>query len=190
MEKIKSVTTKTAIERFYYDSGEKALRKAYAEQRALAQKRLDRLRASKFGNTQFVQNYDDFPKLKDINTSRDLIFQMSELNHFVNSPRSTIKGQTAIQKKRMETLQQRGYDVNADNIEDFDYMIERARDMGLFGHYDSDQIIDSVWSDNEKTDKGNINKALKEYRKKHKGALSKAKEKRRKEAARRAKRKK
>lgn len=187
----RTATTKTALEKIYYDLGEREFRKIYTQQRAIAQKRLNRLRASDFSNTEFVQNYDkNFPKLGDINTSRDLIFQMSELNRFVSSPRSTISGQKEIRARTVETLQSRGYDVDNSNYNDFNYFIQRAREMGLFGHMDSDQIIDDVWESVSDSGKEKINKALRAYRKKHEGAISRAKKKRRKEAAKRAKRKK
>lgn len=187
----RTATTKTALEKLYYDLGEREFRKIYTQQRAIAQKRLNRLRASDFSNTEFVQNYDkNFPKLGDINTSRDLIFQMSEINRFVSSPRSTISGQKEIRARTVETLQSRGYDVDNSNYNDFNYFIQRAREMGLFGHMDSDQIIDDVWESVSDSGKEKINKALRAYRKKHEGAISRAKKKRRKEAAKRAKRKK
>lgn len=185
---IKTATTKTALEKFYFDMGEREFRKIYTEQRDMAQKRLKRLRNSEFSNTEFVQNYDDFPKLSDIHTSRDLIFQMSELNRFLGSPRSSITGQNEIRKRTVETLQQRGYDVDNSNYNDFQFLIQRARDMGLFGHLDSDQIIDDVWEKlPDGAGKENINKALRKFRKKHEGAISKAKKQRRKEEAKRVK---
>lgn len=187
----RTATTKTALEKLYYDLGEREFRKIYTQQRAIAQKRLNRLRGSDFSNTEFVQNYDkNFPKLGEINTSRDLIFQMSEINRFVSSPRSTISGQKEIRARTVETLQSRGYDVDNSNYNDFNYFIQRAREMGLFGHMDSDQIIDDVWESVSDSGKEKINKALRAYRKKHEGAISRAKKKRRKEAAKRAKRKK
>ena len=82
------------------------LRKEYTRLRDISQKRLKRLAASEFSDSEaYKYNVDRFKKIKDIKSDAELRILLSDLSRFVNAESSTIKGQWAILARRVESMQ-------------------------------------------------------------------------------------
>lgn len=118
---------------------EKEVRKEYTRLRDISQKRLKRLAAAGYSNTEvFQRNVRHYPKLKDIKTKSELAQRLSDLSRFVGSTQSTLKGLKAREQKTLESLRESGYTfVNESNLKDFGDFMEQYRDQLLDMDYDS-----------------------------------------------------
>lgn len=118
---------------------EKEVRKEYTRLRDISQKRIKRLAAAGFTDTEVYQrNYKHYPKLKDIKSKSELAQRLSDLSRFVASSQSTVKGIKERNKKTLEQLEEHGYDfVNESNLSDFGDFMEQYRDQLLDMDYDS-----------------------------------------------------
>lgn len=118
---------------------EKEVRKEYTRLRDISQKRLKRLAAAGYANTDVYQkNVHHYPKLKDIKTKSELAQRLSDLSRFVGSTQSTVKGLKAREQKTLESLKESGYTfVNESNLKDFGDFMEQYRDQLLDMDYDS-----------------------------------------------------
>lgn len=88
------------------------IRKEYSRTRAIAVKRLTRLAKGGFGETS-VYKYNVFntKKLSEL-TEKQIPLALSQLARFIDNPLSTVTGQKAQRKQKIEKLQSYGYDVN------------------------------------------------------------------------------
>ena len=120
-------------------AGSKDVRKEYTRLRDIAQKRLKRMAAAGYGNTQmFKMNINKFPKLKDIGSPEELAQRLSELSRFVMAKESTISGMKSANQKRLDTLLEHGDDfVTKENLMDFGEFMEEYRLQALDMEYDS-----------------------------------------------------
>lgn len=118
---------------------EKEVRKEYTRLRDISQKRLKRLAAAGYTNTDVYQkNVNHYPKLKDIKTKSELAQRLSDLSRFVGSSQSIVTGIKAREQKILETLKESGYTfVNKSNLKDFGDFMEQYRDQLLDMEYDS-----------------------------------------------------
>lgn len=118
---------------------EKEVRKEYTRLRDISQKRLKRLAAAGYTNTDVYQkNVLHYPKLKAIKTKSELAQRLSDLSRFVGSTQSTVKGIKAREQKILESLKESGYTfVNESNLKDFGDFMEQYRDQLLDMDYDS-----------------------------------------------------
>lgn len=118
---------------------EKEVRKEYTRLRDISQKRLKRLAAAGYSNTDVYQkNVHHYPKLKDIKTKSELAQRLSDLSRFVGSTQSTVTGIKAREQKTLESLRESGYTfVNESNLKDFGDFMEQYRDQLLDMDYDS-----------------------------------------------------
>ena len=118
---------------------EKQVRKEYTRLRDISQKRLKRLAAAGYTDTEVYQrNVKHYPKLKDIKSKSELAQRLSDLSRFVGSSQSTVKGIKAREQKALETLRESGYTfVNESNLKDFGDFMEQYRDQLLDMDYDS-----------------------------------------------------
>ena len=118
---------------------EKEVRKEYTRLRDISQKRLKRLAAAGYTNTDVYQkNVHHYPKLKNIKTKSELAQRLSDLSRFVASTQSTVKGIKAREQKTLESLKESGYTfVNESNLKDFGDFMEQYRDQLLYMDYDS-----------------------------------------------------
>lgn len=122
------------------DNGkEKQVRKEYTRLRDISQKRLKRLAAAGYTDTEVYQrNYKHYPKLKDIKSKSELAQRLSDLSRFVGSSQSTVKGIKERNKQTLDTLKEHGYGfVNESNLRDFGDFMEQYRDQLLDMDYDS-----------------------------------------------------
>lgn len=117
----------------------KQVRKEYTRLRDISQKRLKRLAAAGYTDTEVYQrNYKHYPKLKDIKSKSELAQRLSDLSRFVGSSQSTVKGIKERNKQTLDTLKQHGYSfVNESNLRDFGDFMEQYRDQLLDMDYDS-----------------------------------------------------
>lgn len=124
---------------------EMSVRKEYTRLRDIAQKRLKRLEAAGFENTNiYKRNVKHFPKLKDIKSSNELAQRLSDLEMFITSQRSTVSGMKSAINKALETFEEHGYDfVNKENIDQFGKFMEEYRNQKLDEEYDSGEAADS-----------------------------------------------
>lgn len=117
----------------------KEVRKEYTRLRDISQKRLKRLKAAGYEETEIYQrNYKHYPLLKNIKTNSELAQRLSDLSRFIESRRSTIKGIKDQRTQSIQTLHEHGYDfVNDRNYQDFVRFMESYRDNLLDMEYDS-----------------------------------------------------
>lgn len=123
---------------------EKEVRKEYTRLRDISQKRLKRLAAAGYTNTEVYQrNYRHYPKLKDIKSKSELAQRLSDLSRFVGSSQSTVKGIKEREQKVLKTLKKSGYKyVNESNLSDFGEFMEYYRDAMYDMEYDSGDAAD------------------------------------------------
>lgn len=117
----------------------KEMRREYSKMRDISQKRLKRLGDSEFKRTQmYKKNVNKFKKLEDIKTKQELASRLSEMEHFLTSKTSTLKGQKEVRDKSLQTLHDHGYDfVNEENFFDYGDFMEEYRNQLLDMEYDS-----------------------------------------------------
>ena len=123
---------------------EREVRKEYTRLRDISQKRLKRLAAAGYTNTEVYQrNYRHYPKLKDIKSKSELAQRLSDLSRFVGSSQSTVSGLKEREKKVLKTLKKSGYKyVNESNLSYFGEFMEYYRDAMYDLEYDSGDAAD------------------------------------------------
>lgn len=122
----------------------KDVRKEYTRLRDIAQKRLKRLAAAGYKNTEVYQrNYKHYPLLKNIKSSSELAQRLSDLSRFIESRRSTVKGIKDTRTQALQTLHEHGYKfVTAENYGEFAEFMETYRNNLLDMEYDSGDAAD------------------------------------------------
>ena len=125
---------------------EKEVRKEYTRLRDISQKRLKRLAAAGYTETDvYKKNVTHYPKLKDIKTKSELSQRLSDLSRFVGSSQSTVKGLKEREDKVLKTLRKNGYAygyINESNLRDFGEFMEYYRDAMYDLEYDSGDASD------------------------------------------------
>lgn len=118
---------------------EKAVRKEYTRLRDISQKRLKRMGATMWADTQtYKRNVNHYPKLKDIQSTSELAARLSDLSRFIEAQTSTVSGMEAQMKKSLKTLHESGYlFVNRENYISFGKFMEEYRLQKLDEIYDS-----------------------------------------------------
>ena len=140
---------------------ESALRKEYTRLRKIANKRLARLQASKYKDSDLAKEYaGGFEILANV---ADLPRELTVLARFVASERSSITGLQRIEKKSISTLHQHGYTfVNAGNVGQFGAFMEEMRQAGLSKIYSS-EFIATWWSEKGASMRDNVSKLKREF---------------------------
>lgn len=115
------------------------VRKEYSKLRDIARKRLQRLEAAGYTETEaYRRNVNHYPKLKDIKTKSELAQRLSDLSRFIASSQSTVSGIKEREQKVLEKLHENQYNfVNESNLKDFGEFMEAYRDQMLDMEYDS-----------------------------------------------------
>lgn len=121
------------------NGNEKAVRKEYTRLRDIAQKRLKRLKAAGYEDTEaYRKNINHYPTLKEIKTKSELAQRLSDLSRFIKSELSTVSGIKERERKTLESLSEHGFGfVNESNLQDFGDFMEQYRDQLLDMEYDS-----------------------------------------------------
>lgn len=120
---------------------DEVVRREYQRLRKIAKERISRLEMSEFSKSQSVLEHKErYPTMRELKGNmRELRFQLYDLRRFLDSGYSTVSGQKAIKKQRIETLQARGWDVNSDNYNAFVSFIEYAKAY-FGGSFSSDTV--------------------------------------------------
>ena len=140
---------------------ERALRKEYSRLREIANRRLQRLLASEYKETDLAKEYaGGFAILAEV---EDLPRELTKLARFVASERTSVTGLKRIDKQTISTLHQHGYTfVNSKNVGQFGAFMEEMRQVGLSKLYSS-EFIAEWWSEQGKRD--NVEKLRREFEK-------------------------
>ena len=140
---------------------ESALRKEYTRLRKIANKRLARLQASKYKDSELAKEYaGGFEILANV---ADLPRELTVLARFVASERSSITGLQRIEKQSISTLHKHGYTfVNAKNLGQFGAFMEEMRQAGLSKLYSS-EFIATWWSEKGASMRDNVSKLKREF---------------------------
>ena len=142
---------------------ESALRKEYTRLRKIANKRLERLQASKYKDSELVKEYaGGFEILANV---ADLPRELTALARFVASEKSSITGLKRMENKTIRTLNQHGYTfVNAGNVGQFGSFMEEMRQAGYSKLYSS-EFLANWWSEKGKSSRVNADKLKREFEK-------------------------
>ena len=142
---------------------ERALRKEYTRLRKIANKRLARLQASEYKESDLAKEYaGGFALLADV---EDLPRELTKLARFVASERSSITGLKRIDKQTIETLQEHGYTfVNTKNVRQFGAFMEEMRQAGLSKLYSS-EFLANWWSEQGRSKLDNVKELKREFEK-------------------------
>lgn len=142
---------------------ESALRKEYTRLRKIANKRLARLQASEYKETDLAKEYaGGFAILAEV---EDLPRELTQVARFLASEKSSVTGLKRIDKKTIETLHQHGYAfVNAKNVRQFGAFMEEMRQAGLSKLYSS-AFIAEWWSEKGASMRDNVDKLKREFEK-------------------------
>ena len=132
---------------------ESALRKEYTRLRKIANKRLARLQASKYKDTDLAKEYaGGFEILANV---ADLPRELTIVARFVASERSSITGLKRIEKQSISTLNKHGYTfVNAGNVGQFGAFMEEMRQAGYSKLYSS-EFLANWWSEKGRSKRDN-----------------------------------
>ena len=142
---------------------ESALRKEYTRLRKIANKRLARLQASKYKDSELAKEYaGGFEILANV---ADLPRELTVLARFVASERSSISGLQRIDKETISTLHQHGYTfVNSGNVGQFGAFMEEMRQAGYSKLYSS-EFLANWWSEKSASKRDNAYKLKQEFEK-------------------------
>ena len=140
---------------------ESALRKEYTRLRKIANKRLARLQASKYKDTNLAKEYaGGFEILANV---ADLPRELTVLARFVASKRSSITGLQRIEKQSISTLNKHGYTfVNAGNVGQFGAFMEEMRQAG-YGKLCSSEFLANWWSEKGRSKRDNADRLKQEF---------------------------
>lgn len=136
------------------------IRKEYSRIRAIAVKRLTRLAKAGFGETS-VYKYNVFntKKLSEL-TEKQIPLALSQLARFLVNPLSTVTGQKAQRKQKIEKLQSYGYDVNEKNFQTFVDFMELISQQAIDLQYDSEAVVELWEATRDKVSPATIAKDL------------------------------
>lgn len=119
------------------------MRKIYRYFRSVANKRVKRIESAKL--TGASKAYESLggvvPPLSAIPADK-LVYALRETAVFLSRASSTVKGIRDTQKRRIKTLQERGYAVDEQNFEKFVQFMEEARDRLLAEGLSYEKIIE------------------------------------------------
>ena len=138
----------------------KALRQEYSRLRSIAEKRLARLKASEFVESQIVKEFDGrFKTLKEMKAPFDLAYGLSNLRRFLGRKSSTVTGQRETRQKTIETFHRHGFsEINEENYDVIVELISSYRESHV--RYNLDKIAFVVQFRTELKDENpDLNKA-------------------------------
>lgn len=119
------------------------MRKIYSYFRAVANKRVKRIESAKLtGASKAYQALGGVvPPLSAIPEDK-LVYALRETAVFLSRASSTVKGIRDVQKRRIKTLQERGYPVDEQNFNTFVKFMEEAKDRLLAEGLNYEMIVD------------------------------------------------
>ena len=119
-------------------------RREYQRLRRVAEKRLARLGASEFADSEaYRRNDGKFTPLSQVSNNRELGALLYDVRNFLDARRSSVTGQRAIIREQLETLHEHGYIfVNKSNLKEFGEFMEAARTAAGGRLYASDRVAE------------------------------------------------
>lgn len=119
-------------------------RREYQRLRRIAEKRLARLGASEFADSEaYRRNVGTFTPLSQVSGNRELGALLYQVRNFLDARRSSVTGQRAIIREQLETLHKHGYTfVNKSNLKAFGDFMEAARVAAGGRLYASDRVAE------------------------------------------------
>lgn len=136
------------------------IRREYARLRAIAVKRLSRLAKAGFGETSvYKYNVYNTKKLSEL-TEKQIPLALSQLARFIDNPLSTVTGQKAQRKQKIEKLRSYGYDVNEKNFQSFVDFMELLSQQAIDLQYDSEAVVELWEATRDKVSPATIAKDL------------------------------
>ena len=119
-------------------------RREYQRLRRVAEKRLARLGASEFADSEvYRRNVGGFTPLSKVSSNRELGALLYQVRNFLDARRSSVTGQRAIITEQLETLHEHGYTfVNKSNLKAFGEFMEAARAAAGGTLYASDRVAE------------------------------------------------
>lgn len=119
------------------------MRKIYSYFRSVANKRVKRIESAKLtGASKAYQSLGGAVPPLDAIPSDKLVYALREAAVFLSRASSTVKGIRDAQKRRIKTLQERGYQVDEQNFEKFAQFMEEAKDRLLAEGLSYEKIIE------------------------------------------------
>lgn len=109
---------------------DRTLRAEYTRLRDIAQKRIKRLGASEWSDTETYRKYRaGFPKLSEIPNRTSLSYKLTELSRFVSAKTTTVTGLRQQRSRSLKELHRHGYTfVNIKNYKRFGQFMEEYRE--------------------------------------------------------------
>lgn len=136
------------------------IRKEYSRLRAISVKRLTRLEKAGFGETSvYKYNVFNVKKLSEL-TEKQIPLALSQLARFIDNLLSTVTGQKAQRKQKIEKLQSYGYDINEKNFQSFVDFMELLSQQAIDLQYDSEAVVELWESTRDKVSPAKIAKDL------------------------------
>lgn len=122
----------------------KEVRKEYSRIRQIVQKRLKRFEGTEYEKSRFYQMYkDEFKKLKDIKSERELRHLLIELVRVFESRHGNVSELNEQKKKFLKNMQEKypGI-VTENNYEEFIDFMESLKAAGIKYMYDSERFLE------------------------------------------------
>lgn len=139
---------------------ESKIRREYSRIRAIAVKRLTRLAKAGFGETSvYKYNVYNTKKLSEL-TEKQIPLALSQLARFIDNPLSTVTGQKAQRKQKIEKLRSYGYDVTEKNFQSFTDFMELLSQQAIDLQYDSEAVVELWEATRDKVSPATIAKDL------------------------------
>lgn len=119
---------------------ERELQREYSRLRDIAQKRLKRLGASEFRDSNaYRYNKDRFITIREISNKDELSHLLSDIARFLTASTSTVTGQKEYRRKSVESLQEGG--IKSINEENFKQMTDVLQWASVFKEYDPSALV-------------------------------------------------
>ena len=93
-------------------------------------------------------------------TEKQIPLALSQLARFIDNPLSTVTGQKAQRKQKIEKLQSYGYDVNEKNFQSFVDFMELLSQQAIDLQYDSEAVVELWEATRDKVSPATIAKDL------------------------------
>lgn len=98
---------------------ERALRNYYKEERKKAQSRISKLKSASVVNEYGQQEIPRFEPAKNLKSISDLLHEITDLNRFLRKDTSKVSGLKREKEARLNTLRERGINVNSSNYSEW-----------------------------------------------------------------------
>lgn len=140
---------------------EKQLRSEYTKLRDRARKQLDRFVKKGYEVPKEYRFFskdrgeDSFWKLSELRDTREIAFAMADLQRFISSKETNVRGRIEIDKKIVETLRSHGYDgIDMSNVKEFGKFMKKMEDRYHSKKYYPSADLAQFFSDRKSVGRG------------------------------------